>query len=104
VTVVTGVTCITLRWFQYACDCSVCIFLILNSTGDIVLTQSSASLVVSLAQIEIIPSNSSKSDDTDTLYSNIMQKYTKNQEQIPIVLIYEAFSVEIGVFIRFSDS
>lgn len=103
VTVFIGVICITLRWFQYACNSSVCIFIIPGSTGDIVLTQTSACFVVSLGQRDNISCKSCESV-TDTLCNNSMQWYQQNPEQLPIVLIYEAYSVESGVYVRFCGS
>ncbi|EDK98909.1 mCG131876, partial [Mus musculus] len=73
-----------------------------GSTGDIVLTQSPASLAVSLGQRATISCRASKSVSTSG-YS-YMHWYQQKPGQPPKLLIYLASNLESGVPARFSGS
>ena len=77
-------------------------FIIPGSTGDIVLTQSPASLAVSLGQRATISCRASKSVSTSG-YS-YMHWYQQKPGQPPKLLIYLASNLESGVPARFSGS
>ncbi|KAL1764881.1 Ig kappa chain V-III region MOPC 63 [Sigmodon hispidus] len=73
-----------------------------GSTGDIVLTQSAASLAVSLGQKATI---SCKSSESVVDYgTNLMHWYQQKPGQQPKLLIYAASNLETGVPARFSGS
>ncbi|KAL6089533.1 hypothetical protein STEG23_000414 [Scotinomys teguina] len=74
----------------------------LCSTGDIVLTQSPASLAVSLGQKVTISCKSSESVNQYGI--NFMQWYQQKPGQPPKLLIYAASDTESGVPDRFSGS
>jgi hypothetical protein len=78
------------------------VFIIPGSTGDIVLTQSPASLAVSLGQRATISCRASKSVSTSG-YS-YMHWYQQKPGQPPKLLIYLASNLESGVPARFSGS
>uniref|UniRef100_A0A8C6GYY7 Ig-like domain-containing protein n=1 Tax=Mus spicilegus TaxID=10103 RepID=A0A8C6GYY7_MUSSI len=78
------------------------VFVIPGSTGDIVLTQSPASLAVSLGQRATISCRASKSVSTSS-YS-YMHWYQQKPGQPPKLLIYFASNLESGVPARFSGS
>ncbi|KAL1764605.1 Ig kappa chain V-III region MOPC 63, partial [Sigmodon hispidus] len=73
-----------------------------GSTGDIVLTQSAASLAVSLGQKATISCKSSES--VDYYGTNAMNWYQQKQGQQPKLLIYRASNRASGVPARFSGS
>uniref|UniRef100_A0A8C6GR15 Ig-like domain-containing protein n=1 Tax=Mus spicilegus TaxID=10103 RepID=A0A8C6GR15_MUSSI len=79
-----------------------CVFIFPGSTGDIVLTQSPASLAVSLGQRATISCRASESVDYDG--DSYMNWYQQKPGQPPKLLIYGASNVESGVPARFSGS
>jgi pre-B lymphocyte gene len=80
----------------------VCVFIIPGSTGDIVLTQSPASLAVSLGQRATISCKASQSVDYDG--DSYMNWYQQKPGQPPKLLIYAASNLESGIPARFSGS
>uniref|UniRef100_A0A8C2LVE8 Ig-like domain-containing protein n=1 Tax=Cricetulus griseus TaxID=10029 RepID=A0A8C2LVE8_CRIGR len=72
------------------------------STGDIVLTQSPATLTRSLGQSATISCKASQSVSIGSI--NLMHWYQQKPEQPPRLLIYRASSLESGVPARFSGS
>ena len=77
-------------------------FIIPGSTGDIVLTQSPASLAVSLGQRATISCRASES--VDSYGNSFMHWYQQKPGQPPKLLIYRASNLESGVPARFSGS
>nr|CAI77667.1 anti-human-CD28-anti-human-CD19 bi-scFv antibody fragment precursor [synthetic construct] len=73
-----------------------------GSTGDIVLTQSPASLAVSLGQRATISCRASES--VEYYVTSLMQWYQQKPGQPPKLLIFAASNVESGVPARFSGS
>ena len=84
------------------CICNVCVFIIPGSNGDIVLTQSPASLAVPLGQKATITCKTSKSVSISS-YS-YMHWYQEKPGQPPKLLIYRASNLASGVPARFSGS
>ena len=80
----------------------VCVFIIPGSTGDIVLTQSPASLAVSLGQRATISCRASQS--VNAYGYNHMYWYQQKPGQPPKLLIYLASNLQSGVPARFSGS
>nr|AWY10547.1 immunoglobulin kappa chain [Mus musculus] len=81
------------------------LFLVATATGvhsDIVLTQSPASLAVSLGQRATISCRASES--VEYFGTSLMQWYQQKPGQPPKLLIYAASNVESGVPARFSGS
>lgn len=95
----TGVTCITVRCFLYIYNSSF-VFIIPGSTGDTVLTQSPASLSVSLGQKVTIFCKSSES--VNKFGINLMHWYQKKPGQPMKLLIYNEFHPASGIPARFS--
>ena len=77
-------------------------FSIPGSTGDIVLTQSPASLAVSLGQRATIFCRASQSVDYNGI--SYMHWFQQKPGQPPKLLIYAASNLESGVPSRFSGS
>ncbi|EDK98911.1 mCG1036518, partial [Mus musculus] len=73
-----------------------------GSTGDIVLTQSPASLAVSLGQRATISCQASES--VSFAGTSLMHWYQQKPGQPPKLLIYRASNLESGVPARFSGS
>nr|P01661.1 RecName: Full=Ig kappa chain V-III region MOPC 63; Flags: Precursor [Mus musculus] len=73
-----------------------------GSTGNIVLTQSPASLAVSLGQRATISCRASES--VDSYGNSFMHWYQQKPGQPPKLLIYLASNLESGVPARFSGS
>ena len=80
----------------------VSMFSIPGSTGDIVLTQSPASLAVSLGQRATISCRASES--VDSYGNSFMHWYQQKPGQPPKLLIYRASNLESGIPARFSGS
>ena len=78
-------------------------FIFPGSTGDIVLTQSPASLAVSLGQRATISCMASKSLSF-LLSTSALHWYEEKPGQPPKLLIYSASNLESGVPSRFSGS
>ena len=78
-------------------------FIIPGSTGDIVLTQSPASLAVSLGQRATISCMASKSLSF-LLSTSALHWYEEKPGQPPKLLIYRASNLESGIPARFSGS
>ena len=97
VTLVTWVTCLTLRWFQSICNSSFCVFIIAGSTWNNVLIQSPASLTVTLGQKVTISCRSS--DSVNKFVINLMHWY---QQKPGKLLIYDEFSWAPGIPTRIS--
>uniref|UniRef100_A0A8C8VSL5 Ig-like domain-containing protein n=1 Tax=Peromyscus maniculatus bairdii TaxID=230844 RepID=A0A8C8VSL5_PERMB len=79
-----------------------CGFIIPGSTGDIVLTQSPASLAVSLGQKATISCKSSES--VKFFGTDLLHWYQQKPGQPPKLLIYRASNTESGIPARFSGS
>jgi pre-B lymphocyte gene len=79
-----------------------CVFIIPGSTGDIVLTQSPASLAVSLGQRATISCRASESVDNYGI--SFMNWFQQKPGQPPKLLIYAASNQGSGVPARFSGS
>ena len=77
-------------------------FIIPGSTGDIVLTQSPASLAVSLGQRATISCRASESVDNYGI--SFMNWFQQKPGQPPKLLIYAASNLESGIPARFSGS
>nr|ASP44421.1 anti-Marburg virus nucleoprotein antibody immunoglobulin gamma 2a light chain [Mus musculus] len=73
-----------------------------GSTGNIVLTQSPASLAVSLGQRATLSCRASES--VDSYGTSFMHWYQQKSGQPPKLLIYRASNLESGVPARFSGS
>ena len=84
------------------CICNVCVFIIPGSNGDIVLTQSPASLAESVGQRATISCRASQSVSASG-YS-YMHWYQQKPGQPPKLLIYLASNLASGVPARFSGS
>ena len=80
----------------------VCVFIFPGSTGDIVLTQSPASLAVSLGQRATISCKASQS--INYYGDNYMHWFQQKPGQPTKLLIYDASNLESGVPDRFSGS
>ena len=78
------------------------VFMILGSSGEIVLTQSPSLLWVSLGQKMTISCKSSES--VSTYGVNLMHWYQQKPGQSPKLLIYVASNLASGVPARFSGS
>lgn len=88
----------TEKW--YACNNSVCLFIIPGSTGEIVLTQSPDILAVSLGQSVTISCKSSKS--VNKFGINLMHWYQKKPGEPLKLLIYNDGIRPSGIPARFS--